>query len=122
MNLSPTDAQRLAQVLLDDADLDDLPARLAPGPFSRYRITRLIRVRGVGQVCEAQQDNPRRRVAIKVIRPDLVSPELLRRFEHETRILGRLQHPGIAPIYEAGQAQTAAGLTPFFAMEYVDGR
>ena len=124
MNLTPEDAQRLAGVLLDEDLGDATPAesRLPPGPFSRYRITRLVGVGGMGEVYEAQQDNPDRRVAIKVIRPDRVSPELLRRFEHETRILARLQHPGIAPIYEAGQAPTAGGPMPFFAMEFVDGR
>src|SRR5262245_17001802 len=126
MNLTPEDAKRLAGVLLDtdsaEFQIEALSARLPAGPFSRYRITRLIGVGGMGEGYEAQQDNPARRVAIKVIRPDLVSPDLLRRFEHETRILARLQHPGIAPIYEAGKADTATGPMPFFAMEYVDGR
>ena len=60
----------------------------------------------MGTVYEAIQDSPHRTVALKVIRPDYVSPELTRRFEFESEILGRLQHPGIAQIYEAG---TAAG-------------
>jgi tetratricopeptide (TPR) repeat protein/predicted Ser/Thr protein kinase len=124
MNLTPQEAQRLAGILLDEdpADAALSGGRLPPGPFSRYRITRLVGVGGMGEVYEAQQENPDRRVAIKVIRPDQVSPELLRRFEHETRVLAKLQHPGIAPIYEAGQAPTAAGAVPFFAMEFVEGR
>ena len=50
----------------------------------------------MGTVYEAEQDNPRRTVALKVIRPGLVSPELVKRFSHEAQILGRLQHSGIA--------------------------
>ncbi len=124
MHLTPQDAQRLAGVLLEEDPGDAAPpsSPLPPGPFSRYRITRLVGVGGMGEVYEAQQDNPDRRVAIKVIRPDHLSPDLFRRFEHETRILARLQHPGIVPIYEAGQAPTPSGPMPFFAMEFVDGR
>src|SRR5262249_30880908 len=62
--------------------------------------------------------NPRRAVALKVIRPGLVSPALLKRFAHEAQILGRLHHPGVAQIYEAGVAQDGQ---PFFAMEFIHG-
>ena len=75
----------------------------------RYRIVRLIGEGGMGAVYEAEQDQPRRTVALKVIKPGLASPELLRRFEQEAQALGRLQHPGIAQIYEAGTADTGFG-------------
>ena len=67
---------------------------------------------------EAEQDNPRRTVALKVIRPGLVSAELLTRFRHEAQILARLKHPGIAQVYEAGKADDGR---PFFAMEFIRG-
>jgi serine/threonine protein kinase len=107
MNLNPQDAQRLAAVLLGGPDAEDEGeaaggGRLSPGPFGRYCITRLVGLGGMGEVYEAQQETPNRRVAIKVVRPDLISGETLRRFEHETRVLAKLQHPGISPIYEAG--------------------
>ena len=73
-----------------------------PASFGRYRILRICGEGGMGMVYEAEQDNPRRTVALKVIRPGLVSPELAKRFNHEAQILGRLQHPGIAQVYEAG--------------------
>ena len=76
----------------------------------------------MGTVYEAEQDRPRRKVALKVIRPGLASPQLLRRFELEAQVLGRLQHPGIAHIYEAGMADAGYGPQPFFAMELVPGR
>jgi len=45
---------------------------------------------------------------------------LLKRFEHESHVLGRLQHPGIAQVYEAGTVQDERGHpVPFFAMEFI---
>jgi serine/threonine protein kinase len=73
-------------------------------------------------VYEAEQDQPRRAVALKVIKPGLVSSELLRRFEQESQALARLQHPAIAQIYEAGTADAGFGPQPFFAMELVRGQ
>ncbi len=67
----------------------------------------------MGTVYEAEQDNPRRTVALKVIRPGLVSPELVKRFSHEAQILARLQHPGIAQVYEAGMVKTAGPSSPW---------
>jgi tetratricopeptide (TPR) repeat protein len=84
----------------------------------RYRVLRLLGEGGMGAVYEAEQDNPRRLVALKVIRPGLVSPSLLRRFAQEAQILGRVQHPGIVQIYEAGVAEDG---WPFFALELVRG-
>src|SRR5262249_56885523 len=43
------------------------------------------------------------------------------RFARESEALGRLQHPGIARIYEAGTAQTDLGPQPYFAMEFIRG-
>jgi serine/threonine protein kinase len=128
MNLNPDQARRLAKALLDDSESEadqtgtELRGRLTPGPFGHYTVRRLVGLGGMGEVYEAQQENPDRRVAIKVVRPDLISPEALRRFEHETRILARLQHPGISPIYEAGRIESRSGSTPFFAMEFVEGK
>jgi predicted Ser/Thr protein kinase len=93
-----------------------LPARIG-----HYRIIRLIGEGGMGAVYEAEQDQPRRVVALKVIKPGLASPDLLRRFDQEAQALGRLQHPGIAQIYEAGTADTGFGPQPYFAMEFIRG-
>jgi serine/threonine protein kinase len=87
-----------------------------------YRILGKVGQGGMGTVFEAQQQNPRRQVALKVIRSGLVSDQLLQRFEHEAQILGLLKHPGIAQIYEAGYANLPFGRVPYFAMELVDGR
>jgi len=62
---------------------------------------RLLGEGGMGAVYKAEQDRPRRLVALKVIKSGCASPERLRRFEQEFETLGRLHHPGIAQIYEA---------------------
>lgn len=100
------------------------PILSAPQPGSmlgRYRIIRLIGVGGMGAVYQAEQDSPRRTVALKILRPGAASTDALRRFRRETQVLARLQHPGIAQIFDAGAADTGAGLQPYFAMELVEG-
>jgi predicted Ser/Thr protein kinase len=78
---------------------------------------------GTGTVYEAEQEKPRRVVALKMIKLGFVATEsLLRRFEQESQVLARLQHPGIAQVYEAGTADAGHGVQPYFAMEFVRGR
>ena len=89
--------------------------------IGRFRTIRVIGEGGMGVVYLAEQETPRRQVALKVIRPGMASPSLLKRFEFEAQVLGRLQHPGIAAIYDAGTADTGAGPQPWFAMELVSG-
>ena len=73
----------------------------------------------MGVVYAAQQDRPRRTVAIKVLRRGYRHPEILKRFEHEAEMLGRLLHPGIAQVYafHPGDRSTPAHLI----MELVAG-
>jgi formylglycine-generating enzyme required for sulfatase activity len=74
----------------------------------------------MGTVWEAEQETPRRRVALKVMRFGFTSPEDLSRFRYESEILGLLQHPGIAQVFEAG-THVAETEVPYFAMEYIEG-
>jgi len=92
-----------------------------PAAIGRYRIIGLLGEGGMGTVYEAEQDQPRRLVALKVIKPGLAAGERLWRFQHEAQALGRLQHPGIAQIYEASTADTGFGPQPYFAMELIRG-
>ncbi|MGA7412350.1 MAG: serine/threonine-protein kinase [Bryobacteraceae bacterium] len=93
-----------------------------PAAIGRYRIVRVLGEGGMGIVYEAQQEQPRRSVALKVIKPGFATPERLWRFEHESKALGRLQHPGIAQIYEASTADTGFGPQPYFALELIRGQ
>src|SRR5579862_1180890 len=92
-----------------------------PVAIGRYKIRNVVGQGGMGTVYEAEQENPRRTVALKVLRSALAAPDLHRRFAHESAALGRLQHPGIARIYEAGEADTDLGPQPYFAMEFIRG-
>jgi len=93
-----------------------------PSTLGDYRILALLGEGGMGTVYQAEQQNPHRIVALKVIKLGVSSDQLLRRFEQEAQALGRLQHPGIAQIYEAGTADTGLGRQPYFAMEFIQGR
>src|SRR5262249_8997188 len=92
-----------------------------PATIGHYRILRLIGEGGMGSVSEAEQIHPRRTVALKAIKPGFANAHTLRRFELEGQALGRLQHAGIAQIYEAGTVDTPFGVQPYFAMELVRG-
>lgn len=96
--------------------LGDLKPR-DPTEVGAYSILGRIGEGGMGVVYEARQRRPERTVALKVVRPGVMTRSMLRRFEHETELLGRLSHPGIAAIYDAGIADDR----PYFAMELVKG-
>jgi len=86
-----------------------------------YKILGQIGKGGMGAVFLAEQQRPKRTVALKVIRADRVTEATRRRFEYEAQILARLKHPGIAQIYEVGSFNLGDGQTPYFAMEYIQG-
>ncbi|MHC4092583.1 MAG: serine/threonine-protein kinase, partial [Planctomycetota bacterium] len=119
------DVEALLATDAETASFLDVPlADRATGPqqIGRYRICGVIASGGMGTVYEAQQDTPHRRVAIKILRPDAASPSAMKRFQHEAEILGRLKHPNIAQIYDAGTFDDGRGAQPYFAMELVKGR
>jgi tetratricopeptide (TPR) repeat protein/predicted Ser/Thr protein kinase len=96
-----------------------VPGLIAPERIGDYVIIREIGRGGMGVVYEAQQQNPPRRVALKVVRGGaLADPRRIRLFRREVQVLARLEHPNIATIHEAGQ--TPDGYH-YFAMELVQG-
>jgi len=97
------------------------PPAAFPATIGRFRILEKLGEGGMGAVFLAEQDHPHRRVALKMIRVAMLSPGLRKRFRFEAEVLGRLQHPGIAQIHEAGEVETEVGPQPYFAMEYVEG-
>ncbi|MFN3168316.1 MAG: protein kinase domain-containing protein [Phycisphaeraceae bacterium] len=114
-----------------DSGTDDEHAPKPDQPVPGFTLAGLIGEGGMGLVYRATQHRPRRQVALKLLRPGVVSRRTLRRFEREAEILGRLQHPAIAQVYEAGvapgrgagadgDAEQSSG-RPYFAMELVDG-
>jgi len=85
-----------------------------------YVLERLLGRGGMGAVYLGQRadDAFRQQVAIKLLRPELASPELVRRFRAERQTLASLSHPNIARLLDGGT--TEEGL-PFLVMEYVAG-
>lgn len=82
---------------------DALAATLIAKPvkIGKYTPTRVLGEGGMGVVYEATQDTPKRTIALKLIRPEIVTPAMLRRFAHEADVLAHLQHPCIAQLFDA---------------------
>ena len=78
------------------------PAPDVPERIGKYHIKRVIASGGMGTVYEAVQEQPRRHVALKVMKQGITSRSALRRFEFESQLLARLRHPNVAQVYEAG--------------------
>lgn len=85
-----------------------------------YRLIREIGYGGMGVVYLAERADGKfdQRVALKLLKRELNTSALRRRFEHERKILASLEHPNIARLLDAG---TTDDRVPFIAMEYVEG-
>jgi len=94
---------------------------LAGKQLGNYTIIRTIASGGMATVYEAVQRSPHRTVAVKVMSRSLGGPAGRKRFERESQLLARLQHPNIAQVYEAGVERVDGEDLPYFAMEYVVG-
>ncbi|MEN0019716.1 MAG: serine/threonine-protein kinase [Planctomycetota bacterium] len=86
-----------------------------------FRVFERLGSGAMGIVYLAEQQRPRRKVALKVIRPDVISEALTRRFELEADALARLKHQGIAQVFQSGVARVDDVDCPYFAMELVTG-
>ncbi len=95
--------------------------RAAPGvggTFGGYAIESLLGRGGMGAVYLATHERLGRKVALKVISPELAHDEDFRaRFLRESQLAASLDHPSVIPIYDAGEAE---GIL-FLAMRYVNG-
>ncbi len=86
-----------------------------------YRIVSELGRGGMGNVYLAERDDEefKKRVAVKIVRRGMDSAEILARFRHERQILASLDHPNIARLLDGGT--TADGL-PYFVMEHIEGQ
>ncbi len=93
---------------------------VAPGAaIAHYRIVSLLGRGGMGAVYLADDTRLGRRVALKILPPEMAAdPERMQRFVQEARLASALTHPNVATIYEIGQDKELW----FLAMEYVEGR
>jgi len=133
--------ERLRLIAIGDLELDASLSRLGPGatlPGEDHDLTasyvfgaptsdgqRFFKLRplargGLGQVSVALDREVNREVALKEILPDRADdPECRDRFSLEAEVTGRLEHPGVVPLY--GLGRNAEG-QPFYAMRLVNGR
>src|SRR5437763_2371280 len=93
--------------------IDTLRARLAPS----YDVEREIGAGGMARVFLAVEQHPHRRVAIKVLDPEVSTRLLRERFIREVDLSSKLSHPHIVPIFSAGEVD---GLF-YYVMPYVEG-
>ncbi|MFZ3262873.1 MAG: protein kinase [Terriglobales bacterium] len=98
---------------------DERREMMAPGTrLGHYKIISLLGAGGMGEVYLAEDTNLPRKVALKMLAPDLTLDERgLRRFEHEAHAASALNHPNILTIYEFGQAD---GMR-FIVSEFIEG-
>src|SRR4029079_15157181 len=83
-----------------------------------FEVERMLGRGGMGEVYLARQPSLNREVALKVLRPDLLTKETyLRRFEAEATAVAKLNHPNIVHVYTLGSVDGFR----FIVMEYVQG-
>jgi serine/threonine-protein kinase len=98
---------------------DGIPPGLRTAQFGAWRLVRALGEGGMGVVYLAQRPDLGSVAAIKILRDAWLSPARRERFAAEQRTLAQLNHPSIARLYDA---HTLPDGTPWFVMEYVEGR
>ncbi|MFO1078232.1 MAG: protein kinase [Planctomycetota bacterium] len=92
---------------------------LQPSRVGEFRLLDRLGSGGMGVVYLAEQESLRRRVAVKLVRADLLLfPDTRERFRREIEAAAAVRHPGVVPILAVGEQDNL----PWFAMELVDGR
>jgi eukaryotic-like serine/threonine-protein kinase len=101
-----------------DRSTISLPVNVPP-VLANFRLIKELGRGGMGVVWLAEQDQPvKRRVALKLIKAELDSKDVIARFEAEKQALAMMDHPNIARVFDAG---TTDDRRPYFVMELVDG-
>ncbi|MAO21813.1 MAG: hypothetical protein CMJ35_08425 [Phycisphaerae bacterium] len=117
----PDSQDELSQLVRALAKEVSSPNLSLPSMFGRYRLLQLLGHGGSGTVYLAEQDLPRRPVALKLLQPGLDLSDA----EFESAAVGSLTHPGLAHVYDAGLAAFEArprDRLAYIAMEYIEGR
>jgi Tol biopolymer transport system component len=97
--------------------------RVAAALADNYRLERELGQGGMATVYLAEDLKHHRKVAVKVLRPELAASLGPDRFFREIEVAAQLQHPHILPLFDSGAAAAAEGAEPFlwYAMPFVDG-
>ncbi|MFK3651619.1 protein kinase [Lysobacter enzymogenes] len=114
------DGARTAGAIARDAEEDERDERRVGERLGVWRLDRILGRGGMGTVYEAHRDDGQyqQQVALKCIRSELDSPELVAAFREERNLLARLDHPGIAGVVDGG---IDADGRPWFALRRVEG-
>jgi eukaryotic-like serine/threonine-protein kinase len=91
------------------------------GRLAHYRVLEHLGSGGAGDVYRAEDTRLRRIVALKMLRAEEAGGDASRRLLAEARAASALNHPNIAVLYEAGEAEHEGRRVAFIAMEYVEG-
>src|SRR4026207_2241980 len=97
--------------------MPDSPSRLAAALADRYRIEREVGAGGMATVYLAQDLKHDRKVAIKVLRPELAAVIGAERFLREIKTIATLQHPHILGLIDSGEVEGTA----YYVMPFVEG-
>jgi len=89
-----------------------------PESIAHYRVLRLISSGGTGDVYDCLNEKLQRRVAVKTIRPNMLSQRVVERFEKEAHIQAMLNHPNIVQVLDYGITDLDL---PYLVMELVEG-
>ena len=98
--------------------MPELLERIAAALKDRYAIERELGSGGMAMVYLADDLKHNRKVALKVLRPELTAALGAQRFLREIKIIARLQHPHILPLHDSGEA---GGLL-YYVMPYIGTR
>lgn len=116
----PSDSPPTDRTVPEETDESLAAVGLKPGDLvdRTYRIERTLGVGGMGVVALAHDERLDRRVAIKLIKPELFAfPEMRTFFDNEARAMARVSHANVIHVYAFGYH----GSVPYFVMEYVEG-
>ncbi|MGD8727318.1 MAG: protein kinase, partial [Gemmatimonadales bacterium] len=91
--------------------------RLAEALLPEYEVEREIASGGMGSVFAARDVALDRRVAVKIIKPELSTAEAAERFVQEAKVLAQIRHPNVVPVHKAGEA---AGFF-YYVMDFMEG-
>ncbi len=99
--------------------IEDTAVLLVGRRVGHYVIRRQVGSGGMGSVFFASRaDDYEKPVAIKILKPEMDTVEIGRRFQHERQILANLDHPNIAKLLDGGTTDDGR---PYFVMEWVEG-
>ena len=103
--------------------MPEIAARLSTALADRYKIERRLGEGGMATVYLAEDLKHDRKVALKVLKPELAAVLGAERFVQEIKTTAALQHPHILPLFDSGTAGKTDGGTPFlyYVMPFVEG-